>query len=73
MKLGPVTKIDKRKTMMLKNFDDDVVSAYYHAIIIFPIMVHLEQSGTQIPGVRSIIFYIFINSSFLSYRNWKQN
>ena len=34
MKLGPVTKLDKRKTAMSKY--DDVTSENYNVIIIFP-------------------------------------
>ena len=37
MKLGPVTKLDKRNTSTSKKFDDDVMSASYGVIVIFPI------------------------------------
>ena len=37
MKLGPVTKHDKRNATTSKKYDDDVVSANYDAIIIFRI------------------------------------
>ena len=37
MRLGPVTKLDKRNKTSSKNFDDDVMSANYDVIVIFPI------------------------------------
>ena len=37
MKLGPVTKHDKRNKTTLKKFDDDVISANYEVTVIFPI------------------------------------
>ena len=37
MKLGAVTKLDKRNAAMSKSFDDDVVSGNYNFIFSFPI------------------------------------
>ena len=37
MKLGPVTKLDKRNKTTSKSFDDDVMSANCDVIVIFPI------------------------------------
>ena len=37
MKLGPVTKFDKRNKAKPKNFDDDVMPANFDLIVIFPI------------------------------------
>ena len=37
MKLGPVTKFDKRKKNPSKKLDDDVISENYDIIVIFPI------------------------------------
>ena len=37
MKLGPVTKHDKKNTAKSKKFDDDVMSANFDVIVIFPI------------------------------------
>ena len=51
MKLGPVTKRNKRNKARSKTFDDDVMSANCDAIVIFPICDHLEQSGSWIPDV----------------------
>ena len=37
MKLGPVTKLDKRNKTTSKKFDDDVISENCDVIAIFPI------------------------------------
>ena len=37
MKLGPVTKLDKRKKTASKKLDDDVMTLNCDAIVIFPI------------------------------------
>ena len=37
MKLGPVTKIDKRNKITSEKFDDDVISEIYDVIVIFRI------------------------------------
>ena len=37
MKLGPVTKLDKRNMGTLKKFDDNVVSTNCDIIVFFPI------------------------------------
>ena len=37
MKLGPVTKLDKRNKTTSKKFDDDIISENYDIIAIFPI------------------------------------
>ena len=70
MKPGPVTKLDKRNTATLKQFDNYVMSANWDAIAIFPI-------DGQFGAIWKLDFrcmvcktYIFIN--FLSYKNRKQ-
>ena len=37
MKLGPVTKLDKRNETWSKKFGDDTMSENYDAIVFFPI------------------------------------
>ena len=37
MKLGPVTKLDKRNKVTLRNFDDDVATINCAVIVILPI------------------------------------
>ena len=53
MKLGPVTKLDKRKTTTSKNLSGDVVSTNYDVIVI--LMIDLEQSGNRIQDAWSMI------------------
>ena len=48
MKLGPVTKLDKRNKTTSKKFDDEVISENYDVIVIFQFMANLEQSGSWI-------------------------
>ena len=50
MKLGPVTKLDKRNKMTSKKFDDDFMSANGDVIIIFRFMANLKQSRSRIPN-----------------------
>ena len=68
MKLGPVTKIDKRDKKAPKN-DDNVMSINCDVIIVSPIYSHL--GAMRKPDSRRIVCktYIFINSNFLSYKN----
>ena len=69
MKLGPVTKLHKRKKKTSKKIDSDVMSENYDVIIIFPIY---DQFGViQKPDSGHIICktYVFINSNLVSYKN----
>ena len=62
MKLGPVTKLDKRNKTKSKKFDDDVMSGSCEVIAIFQIY---GQFGTI---WRPENLY-FINSNPLSYKD----
>ena len=66
MKLGPITKIDKRNKTTSKKFDDDVISTICDVIVIFPI--YGQFGATQKPDSRRIVCktYICINSNYLS-------
>ena len=73
MKLGSVTKIDKRKTKTTKKFLDDVMSANCDVIIIFAIY---SQFGTiRILDSTHMVCKccIVINGKLSSCKNWKQN
>ena len=66
MKLEPVTKDDKKNTVISKSFDDDIISANCDIIVIFPIY-------GQFGAIRKLDFgrticktYIFIKSNLLS-------
>ena len=56
MKLGPVTKLDKRNKITSKKFDDEVMSANCDVIVIFVFLTNLEQSGGRIPDAESVNF-----------------
>ena len=73
MKHGPVTKIEKRKKKCQKKFDDDVMSVNCEVIVIFSIYGQFGAIRKPDSGRIVCKTYIFINSSFLSYKNWKQN
>ena len=49
MKLGPVTKLDKKNNTTSKTFGDDAMSENCDVIPIFQFMANLEQSGSRIP------------------------
>ena len=48
MKLGAVTKLDKKNKTVLKKINDDVISENCDVIIIFPFTANLEQSRSRI-------------------------
>ena len=66
MKLGPVTKLDKRNKTTSKKIDDDNMSANCDVIFIFPIYGQFWK-----PDSGCIVYktYIFINRHLLSYKN----
>ena len=69
MKLGPVTKIDKRNKTTSKKFDDDVMSENCDVIVIFPIYGQFGAIRKPDSGRIVCKTYIFINSNLLSYKN----
>ena len=57
IKLGPVTKLDKRNRATSKKFDDDFVLTNYNVVVFFfRFMANLEHSGTRILDAWSITF-----------------
>ena len=73
MKLGPLIKLDNRNNMTSRKIDDNVMRVNYDEVFIFP---NYGQFGTICrPDSQRIVHktYIFINSYFLSYKNWKQS
>ena len=66
MKLGAITIHHKRNTIMLKKFEDDVMSGNCDAITMFPFY---DQFGViwKLDNEDMVCkAYIFISSSFLS-------
>ena len=65
MKLGAVTKLDKKNKTTLKNFGDDIMSANYDVFVIFPI--YGQFGAIRKPDSGRIICktYNVINSNLL--------
>ena len=53
MKLGPVTKLDKRNKTTSKKFDDDVMSENCDVIVIFSIYGQFGAIRGQVPDAES--------------------
>ena len=66
MKLGTVTKRDKRNKMTSEKFGDDVMSGNFDVIVIFPIYIQFGAIRKQDSGRIVFKTYIFINSNLLS-------
>ena len=58
MKLGPVTKVDKRKKTTSKCFNDEVMSENCNVIAIFKFIVNLKESGRWI-----LVTFYFIKTA----------
>ena len=69
MKVGPVTKLDKRNKTILKKTDNDVISGNCGIIVIFPIYSQFREIWK--PDIGRIVCktYVFIDSYLLSYKN----
>ena len=50
MKLGPVTKLDKRNKTRLKKYHDDVMSKIARSLLFFQFTTNLDQFGSRIPN-----------------------
>ena len=72
MKLGPVTKLDKKNKIQLKTFDDDIISKKCDIIAIFPIYSQFGAIRKLDSGRIVCKTYIFIKINLLSYKNWKK-
>ena len=74
IKLGLVTKLNKRNTATSKTIDDDVWSTNCDVIAFFPI--YRQSEAIQKPGSGLMdykTYKFFINSNPKSYKTWKQN
>ena len=69
MKLGPVTKLNKKNRATSKKIDDDVVLANYDVIVIFVISGQFGAIWKLDSGCIVCKSYIFINSNLISYKN----
>ena len=69
MKLGPVTKPDKRNTAVLKKIDVDTMSENCDVIVIFPIYGYFGAIWKLDSGSMVCKTYIFVSINPLSYKN----
>ena len=69
MKLGPVTKLDKKNKTTSKKFDDDVMSKNCDVIATFSIYGQFGAIWKPDSGHIVCKTYIFNNSNLLSYKN----
>ena len=67
MKLGPVTKLDKRNKKMSKKFDAEVMSANCDVIVIFGIFGQFGAVQRLDSGQRVCKSYVSSNSNLLLY------
>ena len=73
MKLGPVAKLEKGNATTLKEIDNDVMPENCYVIVNFLIYGWFGVFRKPDAGPMVCKTYIFINSNFLSCKNWKQN
>ena len=73
MKLGPVTKLDKRNTATSKKFDDVAMSANCDKIVIFSIYGGFGAILKPDSGLMACNSYIFVISNLFPCKTWKQN
>ena len=68
MKLGPVSKRDKKSNTMSKDVGDDVILKNYDVTVIF--LLYGQSGAIQKPDSERIVYktYISINNNLLSYK-----
>ena len=69
MKLGPVTKLDKRNTATSKKFDDVAMSANCDKIVIFSIYGGFGAILKPDSGLMACNSYIFVISNLFLYKS----
>ena len=73
MKLGPVTKLDKKNKTTSKKLGNDVMLKNCDVIVIFPIYDQFGAIRKPDSGCSVCKTYIFINSNLSYNKNCKQN
>ena len=73
MKVGPVSKLEKRNTAILKKIL--TMALYQNCVVIVILWIYGQFGAIRKSGSGRKVYknYIFINSNLLSYKNWKQN
>ena len=69
MKLGPVTKLDKRNKTISKKIDDDFMSENCDVIVFCRIFDQFGAVRRPYSGHRVCKSYVFSNSNFFSYKS----
>ena len=69
MRLGPVTKLDKRNKIISKKNDDEAMSENCDVILIFHFLGLFGAVQNLDSGHRVRKTHFFINSNLLSYKN----
>ena len=71
MKVGPVTKLDKKNTASQKNLTMTLCQQIVTSWLFFQFMTNLEQSGSRISDVSSVklIFLVIVNFYFAKIAN----
>ena len=69
MKLGTVTKLDKRNKTASKKIRDDLILGNCDVIVIFRIFGQFGAVRRPDSGHRVCKSYVFSNSNILSYKN----
>ena len=68
MKLGPVTKLDKRNKMTSKEFGNDVMSVNCDVIVVFPIYGQFGAIQKPDSGPKVCKLTVSLTITFLSYK-----
>ena len=69
MKIGTLTKLDKRNKARSKKLSDNLMSKNCDVITVFPIFGQFGEIQKPDSGRIVCKTYVFINSSLLSYKN----
>ena len=69
MKLGPVTKLDKRNKTTSKKFDNDLMSEHCDVTVIYSIYGRFGAIRKPEYKCRVCKTYVFISSNLLCYKN----
>ena len=64
MKLGPVTKLEKRNKSTSKNVTIASCQKFVTTLSFFRFMANLEQSGSRIPETQSVKFIFSLKVTF---------
>ena len=64
MKLGPVTKLDKRNKTTTRKIDDGFILTNCDVIVIFRFLANLRQFGSRIADAYSIEVTFLLTATF---------